>query len=235
IFIPHEGEPFLGWKFAFNKKQLNRCGAFLRFSKLYNKIPYYFSNETLLLSDIQRPLYPNANTINLLGIDSNVFKPESGIEKDVDIFFPSNISAPEKGFSRISHLLNDYMVIYPENTPNDQMPNLYCRAKIVVIPSVFETYGLVVLEALFCNSVVLVSSNVGVVHELLKVYSESKLESMGLFISDFISNDEIEMKVKCAMNFQKNNITMTRKLALDFGFTYKDSARKLIEYVRCKN
>ncbi|MUJ21750.1 glycosyltransferase [Aliivibrio fischeri] len=229
IFIPHEGEPFLGWYHAIKQKQLNRFGAYLRYSKLYNLIPYYLSSETILLSNLQRNLYKKGKVINLLGVNEDIFKPEK-IKKTHDIFFPSKRTSPEKGFHKIICLSRRYSILFPDNTPNNEMVKMYNQSKVILIPSVFETYGLVVIEAMLTNSVIIVSENIGIIHDLLKKFSKEELSNKGIFI--FSMNDNIKDYVEKAMNFYAESISDSRNLALDFGLSYKKTSQRLIDYVR---
>ncbi|HIF9143117.1 TPA: glycosyltransferase [Photobacterium damselae] len=234
VYIAHEGEPFLGWFFALKNKQLRKLGSWLRFSKLYNMLPYYLSRDTICLSGLQQAIYKKSSIVKLLGVNDNIFKYNYSSIKNIDIFFPSKITSPEKNFHAIKFLEYKYNLQYPNNTPNNMMPELYNRAKLVIIPSVFETYGLVLVEAMMTNSLILVNSNVGILHELLIKYPESVLNDYGIYINDFKCQIEISKIVDELLNYNLDNVK-TRRLALEFGLSYQDASIEFINYVQEKN
>lgn len=224
VFFAHEGEIHLGWKYAFKNKQIKSFGSFLRFSKVWNKLPCFFFDHVYALSSRQSKQYSKVKVVHFLGVDDTVFNISGDSSFSKGIFFPANILRFEKGW----HLLSDKnkkMCFYPYNTPNKEMPSLYNQAKVVVIPSVFETYCIALVEALLCNKVVVTTSNIGLAYDLLQAYGSSYLEKRGLFVFNSIKelNENLQDIYMHGVNAN------TRELALDNNLSCSSSAKKLYE------
>lgn len=94
------------------------------------------------------------------GPESEQFRDMSHLIKEL------NIGGKVDFVGRVSHeLLNEY----------------YCNADAVVIPSLYESYGLVALEALSCGTPV-IGSNVGVLPEVVA-------DGMGALVSDITAEN----------------------------------------------
>lgn len=222
IFFAHEGEIHLGWKYAFKNKQLKNIGSLLRYSKLWNKLPSLFFDYVYVLSGNQSRQFSKSKVVHFLGVDESTFNVLDDVGSTQGILFPANINRFEKGW----HLLSEQSrkdCFYPCNTPNNEMPFLYNKAKIVVIPSVYETYCIALVEALFCNKVVITTRNVGLASDLLRTYGYEYLREKGLFVFDNIEELNKNLQDIYVSNIQPD----TRDLAFDNNLSSVLSARNL--------
>ncbi len=62
----------------------------------------------------------------------------------------------------------DGHIIYPGRLSNDDVLHAYLAADLLVLPSLFEPWGLVVNEAMACGLPVIVSDRVGCVDDLVR-------------------------------------------------------------------
>ena len=86
----------------------------------------------------------------LKGID--VFS--SCVEKNPDFSFYAVIPHKQKFFKSSDNL----KIVY--NVTDKKLFELYCRSKVLIQPSAWESFGLAIIEAYFCNCEILCSSNV---------------------------------------------------------------------------
>jgi D-inositol-3-phosphate glycosyltransferase len=82
--------------------------------------------------------------------------------------------------------------------PYDLLPYYYCASDIVVVPSIYESFGLVILEALACGSCI-VASKVGGVPDLIedkvdgRLFEKGNIVQLSRILNDLLC-DEKEMK-----------------------------------------
>ena len=113
-------------------------------------------------------------------------------------------------------------IIQTGRIPNDLLPTYYAKADVVVLPSRYDLFGMVAIEALACGRPVIVSKYAGV-SKLIK-------DSFGL-IADPKNPKDLAEKI--------NYLLKNRELALKMGqegrkyilknFTWKKLAEKLLD------
>ncbi|EOV8409734.1 glycosyltransferase [Escherichia coli] len=223
IFFAHEGEFHLGWNYALKNNQIKNIGSLFRYSRIWNTLPTLFFDDVYCLSKLQSIQYPKSKIIHFLGVNEDLFKPID-IKKTQKILFPANILRYEKGWSLLDKKIQD-ICIYPDNTKNSEMPLLYNQVKFVVIPSIFETYCLALIEALLCNKIIITTKNVGLAADLLNDYDFNTLASLGLFIFNDINdiNDNFESIIEL------NVKPKTRAFAIENKLSSKLSALNLYD------
>ncbi|WP_289169984.1 hypothetical protein [uncultured Pseudoalteromonas sp.] len=225
IFLAHEGEVHLGWKFAVLNNQILKLGSLLRYSVIWNTFPSNFFSKTFVLSKPQKKYYKNSEVVHYLGVNEKVFKSVAANKCNRGLF-PSAISRPEKGWNSIPSSLKR-MLVYPENLKNIEMPQLYSSSEFVIIPSVFETYSLVLIEALLCNAVIFTTKNVGLASDLLDLYGYDYLVEQGLYVAS--THEEM---FNLVLKFESSgHEPSTRQLAKDSFLTSSLSANTLLSKI----
>ncbi|MGB9668857.1 MAG: glycosyltransferase [Anaerolineales bacterium] len=121
---------------------------------------------------------------------------------------------------RINQLREDFglkdLVIFLGNKSQDTLPYYYSAAEIVVMPSTYESFGMVALEAMACGTPV-VASNVGGLAYLVKdevtgfTVPVEEPETLATRINELISDKSLrnrmsEEAVKFAMNYRWESI-----------------------------
>lgn len=124
-----------------------------------------------------------------------------------------------------SHLHTEEICKYPfvqyiENVPYDLMGEYYSRATLYVQNSVFETFGLAVIEALNAGCNLLISKNVGVKSAFKNQIDQDIIEDC---------DDVIEISDKILYNL-KNSNNQRLKSSLDNTMVdIKETSKRLIE------
>jgi D-inositol-3-phosphate glycosyltransferase len=86
------------------------------------------------------------------------------------------------------------------NKPHNLLPYYYSASDVVVIPSVYESFGLVVLEAMACGTVV-VASEVGGLKYLIKdkidgrLFVSGDIKELGKTLMEVLSNPNKRQKI----------------------------------------
>lgn len=198
--LAHEGEPL------FSRVRYSGVINFIKSSMRYHYIISLCFHEVIVLNAEQRIIYRRGIAVNYLGVDlpdSGLFSLDScddtsklfgkidfnGCCDSVRFFFPQDIRREEKGFcylvDNVQALSFSCSLIYPINCPNEILLNKYLSIDIVAIPSIdYETYSITLIEALMNNKIILASSCLGLIKNILSIYSKLELESLGLFIID---------------------------------------------------
>ncbi|TAF75570.1 MAG: glycosyltransferase [Bacteroidetes bacterium] len=162
----------------------------------------------ILLIAFQKLLmqFPNLNLI-IAGPDSNNYK--SKLEQE------------------INRLQINENVIFVGEVLGKQKLSLYKFAKIFVLTSYSENFGMTVVEAIACKCPILISDKVGIWNELTDANAgeivETNSESIlhGLINTLNLPKQEIEIRIKNALDLahQKYNI---KNIALSFSDIYKE-------------
>ncbi|MDQ3190485.1 MAG: glycosyltransferase family 4 protein [Bacteroidota bacterium] len=92
-------------------------------------------------------------------------------------------------------------VIFPERVDNSELPFLYNKAKIFIYPSIFEGFGIPVLEALLCK-VPVITSNCSSLPEAAGPFSE---------LTDPTNAEELTLKIRLILSDPEKGITMVEQ------------------------
>jgi glycosyltransferase involved in cell wall biosynthesis len=77
-----------------------------------------------------------------------------------------------------------------------QLPSVYCGADLLVLPSIYEPFGLVVNEAMLCGCPVAVSDRVGAKYDLLReketgyVFPAGDVDALAAILREFFADPE---------------------------------------------
>jgi glycosyltransferase involved in cell wall biosynthesis len=110
-----------------------------------------------------------------LGIDTDIFH-TNGISREDFVFFVGRTQSGNKNFLNVmwqalengidikvaGDINNDLPNINVKYLKQDELAKMYQRAKVHILPSTFEPFGLVTLEAMACGCPVIVSTKAGV-------------------------------------------------------------------------
>lgn len=230
----HEGE------IAFKRKVdltsfKNFISLLLRSSIMYHRIPQSIVKKTYVLTNFQKEILKlkRCEVGNFLGVDemktSLIQSPSISIGSpmaSIKIFFPFNPKRKEKGFELLDTLLNKFEIVYPNNTPNTLMANLYRDCDIVIIPSIeLETYSLAFIEALAMNKPIVASINLGIIKNLLNEMRKETLASMGVYIFS-PGEDNIHEAISSLLHLKE---IRTREIYNNYALSSKSAAIRLFE------
>ena len=97
-------------------------------------------------------------------------------------------------FNRMHELGLEHEVVFPGFVPDEDLPALYSAADLFVFPSLYEGFGLPVLEALACGTPV-VASNASslpeVAGEAALLVDPSSVEALVRAVRDVLGNREL--------------------------------------------
>lgn len=206
VLALHESEPVLGWRFALKNSSQFSNKVLLRYTKLFS-YPLRFFDRILVLNQKQTTIYRksyNFIQLNYLGVNSDFFKCSVKATCDtVTLLFPHDPSRFEKGaifFENMVEVLrkdnSDIQVAKGGKLSRYQMLNQYCRSDIVYLTGYYETYSLVLLEAMSCNKFIVVSENIGLADNFLTHYCKEELEEYGIFVVSQTVKDLLEVSTK---------------------------------------
>jgi glycosyltransferase involved in cell wall biosynthesis len=103
--------------------------------------------------------------------------------------------------------------------PFDRVFTKYWNCDVLFLPSDWESFSLVFVEALACNKYIVSSSRVGALRLLLGKYSVADLESFGIFVSDHGAQAYARCLDRAAERVARRTIPTTRSLFDEFGFS----------------
>ncbi|EJR0949587.1 hypothetical protein NYG22_001000 [Vibrio alginolyticus] len=217
VFVPHEGEPLFPKELKSNIKYPRKLIASLGLSKFCAKV----ATETLPLSMLQaQMLNIETDKVLRLGVKDDMFLNE--LERN-GVFFPSRKSESIKGYLRIKKIHSMIINDSSNELTQTEMYKLYNSCRVVVIPSIVESYSFSMVESMLTNCIVVTSEKVGLAYDLMKLFSDDFLRKSGIYIlpdGDCIS-DFVIKEYKNLIEQQPS----TRKLALSLGLDGKSSLR----------
>jgi glycosyltransferase involved in cell wall biosynthesis len=109
------------------------------------------------------------------------------------------------------------------NIPHFKLPEFYSAADALVVPSIYDAFPKVILEAMACNTPVIASS-VGGIPEVVHH------EKTGLCVRPANPNDLTETVIRLIGNPQlKENITYKARKLVKQQFTWKHAAKRTLE------
>lgn len=240
VLALHETEPVLGWQFVrahgdmLSMKEKVRYTRFLRW-------PLSFFDTLLVLNNRQRTNPALAQRYvqqNYLGVDLAAFsgpgQPEFDAEAPFQIFFPHNPGRPEKGFALTEKAVEDlpfaFRLTVGGNIPHPEMPGAYHKSHVVMLTGQYETYSLVLLEAMAADRFIIATKEIGLVENLLELYTVEALEAYGLFVVNPAVADvhQALTRVQGVATVKK---PATRALLLQEKLTEKDCNERLYEFL----
>ena len=105
-----------------------------------------------------------------------------------------------------------------KNLPFDQVYRKYWGADILFLPSDWESYSLVFVEALACNKFIVCSAQVGAARLLLTKYSIDELATAGLYISLHEVGSYVAAVDLARARVASGELAHTRELFEEFSF-----------------
>lgn len=230
VLCMHEHEHILGMAYVLrNFGALSWKEAF-RHSRLYHGLAAKQASRVLILAEAQAAVLGINNAIrcSYLPVDSEIFTPDTNNErpgkKQPVILFAHDPNRFDKGHrfvGPIRDILGDRIVwTYgrERNLPFDQVYRKYWAADILFLPSDWESYSLVFIEALACNKFIVCSPQVGAARLLSTKYSNPELASAGIYITRHEINEYVEAINLASARVKEGGIPQTRKLFEEFSF-----------------
>lgn len=229
ILLAHEGEPL------FKKRNSKISFQMLRHSKLYHRMAAKLADRLIVLNDQQIGVYKKeAKTLNFLGTNAtNEHDQHSSISKTRKrLAFPSNSNTYGKGidnFHKFTNVLKQHLVLdvfINTGMPHAKLMNELRSSDIIALTNdEYETYSMILVEALSLNKLIVASSKLGLVQNFQRTHTNDHLSKMGLFIYTEPSElASIARKVSV-----KNNIH-TRRLYDEFGLDCQSATDRLFKY-----
>ena len=236
FYFMHEHEHILGQYFLINNLINIKPKEWLRYCYFWYKKPIKFSTNIIGLSFCQcinTIILKKFWRISALGIKPEIFPAKGNVStapnKKIKILFAHNPSRFDKGF-RFTNFIkeNDELELIMGNNlklPYNEVYTKYHNADIVFLPSDYESYSIVLIEALATNSLIVTNTNAGVIQLLLSKYSKLELEDKGLFISEHNINKYRETMSKAIKAIKNNKTVSTSELFKEFHFDLDTCSR----------
>lgn len=209
-----------------------KLGILYKFAiKLFNF--FFWSTVIVKSKDMYNSLNISSAIIIPNGVDLNKFKETSkGVAlkelgwdaSKTHILFGANPNRPEKNFKLAKEAFDylkrsDLKLHYLDNIPNNDMPNYYNAADVVLITSLWEGSPNVIKEAMACNRPI-VSTNVGDIKWLLN-------DLDGCFISRK-NSQELCQKISESLSYSKRSkITKGRERLKNLSLNIESVAKRI--------
>jgi hypothetical protein len=240
VLALHETEPVLGWQFVREHRDMLSTKEKVRYTK-FLQWPLPFFDKLLVLNNRQRTntaLAQRYEQRNYLGVDLQAF---SGAESHpfvvctpFQIFFPHNPGRPEKGFAltekAVENLPFAFDLTVGGNIAHPDMPAAYHKSDVVMLTGWYETYSLVLLEAMTADRFIIATKEIGLVENLLELYTVEALEAFGLFVVNPTATD-VRQALERVYTLAKTQKPATRALLLQEKLTEKDCNERLYKFL----
>ena len=234
IIALHETEPVLGYGFLIKNIFRMPLKHWIRFPGFWNSKPLAHFDQAWILSERQALFGRYSNKyrqVNFLGVDEKRFLPKKDFGGEFKGFFPFGPERREKGFDIVKKALDNEKLnaelMVGGDIPFEKMPKKYQDCHFVVLPTLYETYSLVVLEALASNLFLIAGKEVGLIAQLRKKYSEKKLNDLGIFPVERTVNSIREAMAEIKNRIRENNFPRTREFLEQEGFGRKAVAERV--------
>jgi Glycosyl transferases group 1 len=226
----HEHEHILGMSFALKHLWNIRPKEILRYSRLFHGIPAKLSTRVLVLTDAQASVLgiPDAIRTSYLPVSGAIFRAHRdqrpGASAGAVVLFAHDPSRFDKGHRFVASVqsLTQHKMAFvygrDTNLPFDRVYEKYWDCDVLFLPSDWESYSLVFIEALACNKFVVTNTRVGAVRLLLGKYAVDELESFGLFVSDHSGVAYARCLDRAVARVEQRASPTTRSLFEEFGF-----------------
>ena len=236
ILALHETEPVLGWQFVKRNRDMLTTKEKLRYTKVMTWPIRHFGHIVVLNKRQKRRCPSQCTQLNFLGgIVDTVEKEKLTVGDPVKIFFPHNISRPEKGFQFTQDALKN--VKFPFHLrkgggiPYGEMRHHYALSHIVMLTGSYETYSLVLLEAMGANCFIVATREIGLIENLQEKYSEDQLLEFGLYIVDQNAMSISRALEKLYPSILKGEVAKTQALMVKEELTETECNKKLYRFL----
>lgn len=226
----HEHEHILGMSFVVKHLANFRTKEILRYSRLFHGIPARLSTRVLVLADAQASILgiPDAIRTSYLPVDGALFPAHRDHRPPANaravVLFAHDPSRFDKGHRFVASaqtlMQRKTEFVYGRNTnlPFEKVYVKYWGCDVLFLPSDWESYSLVFVEALACNKFIVSNARVGALRLLLGKYSVEDLESFGLFVSDHSAVAYARCLDRAVDQVFQGNLATTRSLFEEFSF-----------------
>ncbi len=226
----HEHEHILGMSFVLKHLSNFRPKEILRYSRLFHGIPAKLSTRVLVLADAQASVLgiPDAIRTSYLPVSGALFRAHReqrrGASAGAVVLFAHDPSRFDKGHRFVASTKSltrhamEFVYGRDTNLPFDRVYEKYWSCDILFLPSDWESYSLVFIEALACNKFIVANTRVGAVRLLLGKYALDELESFGLFVSEHSAAAYAGCLDRAVEQVARGNLSTTRSLFEEFGF-----------------
>ncbi|MBT1690191.1 glycosyltransferase [Dawidia soli] len=240
VLALHETEPVLGWQFVRAHSDMLSTKEKVRYTK-FLQWPLPFFDRLLVLNNRQRTNTALAQRYvqqNYLGVDPEAFSGPGQHDLKAgapfQIFFPHNPGRPEKGFAlterAIENLPFTFHLTVGGHIAHPDMPAAYHKSHVVMLTGMYETYSLVLLEAMAADRFIIATKEIGLVENLLELYTVEALEAYGLFVVNPAVADVRQALIR-AQAVAAVKKPATRALLLQEKLTEKDCNERLYEFL----
>ncbi len=234
VLALHETEPVLGYSYLLQNLLRIPIKHWIRYQKFWNSHPLKFFDKVFILNQRQA-LFPRHkdkyHQVNYLGVDAERFLPSESAEPALNGLFPFGADRIEKGFKLAKGAVERVQGVqlkYGGAIPFTEMPEHYRRSAFLLLPTLYETYSLVLLEAFASNIFVIANRHVGLVENLLEKYSREELLSFGLFVSKRTIDSLVEGVQEIKERIRKGVKPRTRELMEKEGFSGPETAKRVL-------
>lgn len=226
----HEHEHILGMSFVMKHLAHFKLKELLRYSRLFHGIPARKSSRVLVLSDAQASVLriPDAVRTSYLPVDGRLFPADrtvrGGQQTAPAVLFAHDPARFDKGHrflapaQALTTLPMDITYGRSKDLPFDQVYTKYWNCDVLFLPSDWESFSLVFVEALACNKFIVTSNRVGALRLLTGKYSLDELALFGVFVSDHTPAAYARCLDQAAWRFGRGDVPTTRSLFEEFGF-----------------
>lgn len=230
ILAMHEHEHILGISFFFKNKKNISLKEGIRYLPIYHKIPANFSNHVFVLAEAQAKVLniSNYTRCNFLPVKSHLFPADfKKNQYSPRILFAHDPKRFDKGYRFIESIKKvikkdvTWKIGRQENLPFNMVYLKYWNSDIVIIPSDWESYSQVFIEAMACNKILVCSPHIGALKIIHAKHDKNHLEKIGIFVSN---HDEAsyakELNKAISFHYSKNEV---KTLEIYNEFNFNDS------------
>ena len=230
VLCMHEHEHILGLGYVWRHRKELPWKEVLRHSRLYHGIPARASSRVMVLTEAQAAILgvDDAVRASYLPVDPTLFPPD--LERTREhrarpiVLFAHDPDRFDKGHRFVGpvqmqmQVTVDWAYGRKSNLAFNQVFQKYWGADILFLPSDWESYSLVFVEALACNKLIVCSPHVGAAKLLQAKYSLDALAAFGVYIT---SHDEGAYSLSldhAARRASAGELPSTRRLFDEFQF-----------------
>ena len=186
------------------------------------------------------------------GLDTELYQPDPSVQRDPkELLCVARASDPKKGVmslvDTLARLPNDvHLTLVDADTPlnpartrartlgcadrihftghisNEELVRLYCRAAVVVVPSLYEGFGLPAAEAMACGTPV-ASSSAGALREVMEIGTGGLMFTAG-------DRDEMEQVLRTLLDDEalRNKLGAQSRARIEAHFSWPQVAQSTL-------